>query len=158
MYSTWSNVCCSTVSSQAPNVGMRRPDEPQAASSIEGSIHFIILAASRAMRPYSWAVLASICQGPSISLPRHQNFTPCGLSQPCLRRNSDSAVPDGWLQYSTMLRAASPALVPRLTASIGSMLAARHQSTNSLVPKWLVSVDIQARSSRLGLCETGPTP
>ena len=42
------------------------------------------------MRPYSCAVLASICHGPSISLPRHQNFTPCGCSQPCARRRSDS--------------------------------------------------------------------
>src|SRR4030095_10323680 len=122
MYSTWSNVCCRTVSSHAPKVAMRRPDEPQAASSMEGSIHFIILAASWAMRPYSTAVLASICHGPSISLPRPQNFTACGLSQPCLRRSSDSVVPPGWLQYSTMLRAASPARVPRLTASIGSLL------------------------------------
>ena len=129
---------------------MVRPDEPQAASSIEGSIHFIILAASVAMRPYSVAVFISICHQPSISLPRHQNLMSCGLSQPCLRRRSESAVPLGWLQYSTRLRAASPPRVPRLTASIGSMSAARHQSMNSLVPKVFGSVDIQARSSRRG--------
>ena len=86
---------------------MLRPDEPHAASSMVGSTHFIILAASVAMRPYSAGVFAPICQGPSISLPRHQNLTPCGCSQPCARRRSDSAVPPGWLQYSTRLRAAS---------------------------------------------------
>ena len=57
---------------------MVRPEEPQAASSIAGSTHFIILAVSAARRPYSGGVFASICQGPSISLPRHQSFTPCG--------------------------------------------------------------------------------
>src|SRR5258707_7504805 len=74
---------------------MRRLDEPQTASSSERSTHFIILAASWAMRPYSVAVLASICHGPSISLPRHQNLTSCGFSQPCWRRKSDSVVPAG---------------------------------------------------------------
>ena len=59
---------------------MLRPEEPQAASSIEGSIHFIILEASVAMRPYSVAVFISICHGPSISLPRHQNLMSCGFS------------------------------------------------------------------------------
>jgi hypothetical protein len=59
---------------------MLRPDEPQAASSIEGSIQRIIFAASLATRPYWVAVLYSICQVPSISLPRHQNLMPCGVS------------------------------------------------------------------------------
>ena len=45
---------------------------------MEGSTQRMIFAASCAMRPYSAAVLAQVCQGPSISLPRHQNFTPCG--------------------------------------------------------------------------------
>jgi hypothetical protein len=40
-----------TVSSQAPKVGMLRAEEPQAASSIDGSIQRIILAASRAICP-----------------------------------------------------------------------------------------------------------
>ena len=75
-------------------------DEPQAASSIVGSVSLIIFAASVAMRPYSSAVLAPICHEPSISLPRHQNFTSCGFSQPCERRRSESVVPEGWLQYS----------------------------------------------------------
>ena len=96
------------------------------------------------------AVLYSICQGPSISLPRHQNLTSCGFSQPCARRRSDQSVPPGWLQYSTRLRAASPARVPRLTASIGSTPAARHQSMNSLVPNAFGSVVNQARSSLRG--------
>ena len=61
---------------------MLREDEPQAASSIVGSIHFMSLAASAAIRPYSHAVFVSICHGPSISLPRHQNFTLCGFSHP----------------------------------------------------------------------------
>src|SRR5215467_14550676 len=93
MNSTCSKVCSNTVSSHAPKVGIERPEEPHAASSIEPSAHFIILAASAAIRPYSCAVLASICQGPSISLPRYQNLTPCGCSQPCARRRSDSSVP-----------------------------------------------------------------
>ncbi len=93
---------------------MLRPEEPQAASSIEGSIQRIILPASLAMRPYSVAVLYSICQGPSISLPRHQNLMACGSFQPCWMRRSDQAVPPGWLQYSTRLRAASPPRVPEV--------------------------------------------
>src|SRR6476659_7526755 len=136
---------------------MLRPDDPQAASSIVGSIHRIIFAASLATSPYCVAVLYSICQGPSISLPRHQNLMSCGFSQPCSRRRSDQLVPPGWLQYSTRLRAASPPRVPRLTASIGSTSAARHHSTNSLVPKVLGSVDIHARSSLAGRSFTGPT-
>ena len=137
---------------------MLRPEDPQAASSIDGSTQRIILAASLAMRPYSVAVLYSICQGPSISLPRHQNLMPCGSFQPCSLRRSDQAVPPGKLQYSTRLRAASPPRVPRLTASIGSTSAARHQSTNSLVPKVFGSVVNQARSSLAGRLSTGPTP
>ena len=109
MYSTWSKQCSSTTASQVPKVGMLRPDEPHAASSMVGSTHFISLAASAAMRPYSAGVFAPICQGPSISLPRHQNLMPCGRSRPCARRRSDNAVPPGWLQYSTRLRAASGA-------------------------------------------------
>ncbi len=137
---------------------MLRPEEPQAASSIVGSIQRISFAASFATMPYCVAVLYSICQGPSISLPRHQNLTSCGFSQPCARRRSDQPVPPGWLQYSTRLRAASPARVPRLTASIGSMPAARHQSTNSLVPKVFGSVVNQARSSRAGRSVDGSDP
>ena len=41
------------VSSQSPKVGISELEEPQATSSMEGSTHFIILAASFAVRPYS---------------------------------------------------------------------------------------------------------
>src|SRR5918995_7189320 len=99
---------------------MVRDDEPQAASSIMGSTSFIILAASVATRPYSVGVLRSICQGPSISLPRHQNLTPCGSSQPCARRRSDSVVPRVWLEYSTSWRGAGGAGGAGLKASQGA--------------------------------------
>ena len=68
---------------------MLRPDDPQAASSTEGSTQRITFAVSTAIRPYSSAVFDPVCHGPSISLPRHQNFTLCGCSQPCWRRRSD---------------------------------------------------------------------
>jgi hypothetical protein len=42
-----------------------------------------------AKRPYSSAVLCPICQGASISLPRHQTLTPCGCFTPCAMRRSD---------------------------------------------------------------------
>ena len=72
-----------------------RPEDPEAAISIELSAQRMILAARAATRPYSSGVSAPVCQGPSISLPRHQNLTPCGLSQPCVLRSSDSVVPPG---------------------------------------------------------------
>ena len=137
---------------------MLRPDDPTAASSIDGSMIFISFAASVATRPYSVAVFAPICQGPSISLPRHQNLTACGASQPWSRRMSEYFVPPGKLQYSSSRRAPSGPLVPRLTASIGSRFASRHQSMNSLVPKLFGSMVSQARSSCLGRSSTGPTP
>ena len=43
-----------------------------------GSCHFMILAASSALAPYSAAPRAPICQGPSISLPTHHRGTLCG--------------------------------------------------------------------------------
>ena len=55
-------------------------------------------------------------------------------------------------------RGADAARVPRLTASMGSMPVSRHQSMNSLVPNWLVSTDIQAKSIRRGRLSAGPTP
>ena len=45
-----------------------------------GSMPRACWAMSRALRPYSRAVRVPICQGPSISLPRHQYFTLCGCS------------------------------------------------------------------------------
>ena len=133
-------------------------DEPQAASWMVGSTERSSFAVSTAMRPYSSAVLRPICHGPSISLPRHQKRTPCGCSWPWLRRSSDSVVPPGWLQYSMYSRASFSPRVPRFTPSMGSMSALRHQSMNSLVPNWLVSVEYQARSSRTGRSFRGPTP
>src|SRR5512135_2711271 len=97
----------STVSSQAPKVGIALPEEPQATSSMVGSIHFMVLAVSTASRPYSSAVLAPICQGPSISLPRHHSLTPYGAGEPFLARRLANLVPTGLLQYSTQLRASS---------------------------------------------------
>ena len=47
---------------------------------IVGSTHLMTLPASCATRPYSVAVFRQICQGPSISLPMHQNLMSCGSS------------------------------------------------------------------------------
>ena len=92
-----------------------------------------------------------ICHGPSISLPRHQNFTACGSLYPCATRRSLRRVPPGWLQYSRYSRASLGRRFPRFTPSIGSVWASLHHSINSFVPNALVSVLNQARSSRLGL-------
>ena len=62
----------------ASKVGIERAEEPQDETSMVGSTHFMTLPASAATRPYSAAVFPQICHGPSISLPRHQNFTACG--------------------------------------------------------------------------------
>src|ERR1019366_4344168 len=47
------------------------------------------------------------CQGPSISFPRPQYFTPHGFSRPFWRRSCAKWVLPGSLQYSTHLRASS---------------------------------------------------
>src|SRR6185312_8117136 len=106
---------------QVPYVGMPRCVLPHATSSIDGSTWRIAAAQLRASRPYSVAVLWPSCHGPSISLPRHQIRTPYGSVAPWERRRSDQYEPDGWLQYSTKLAAASTPRVPRLTAIIGSL-------------------------------------
>jgi hypothetical protein len=41
---------------------------------------------------------------------------------------------------------------------LGATPAAQHHSTNSLVPKRLLSMLFQARSRRTGRSSTGPTP
>jgi hypothetical protein len=64
------------VSSQVPKVGIEEFELPTTHSSIEGSTRRIALPASAAIRPYSTAVFWPTCHGPSISLPRHQSFTP----------------------------------------------------------------------------------
>jgi len=76
MWSTSSWVCSSTVASQEPKVGIPELELPQATSSRSWSTRRIALAVSAAARPYSAAVLCPICQGPSISLPRHHRRTP----------------------------------------------------------------------------------
>ena len=48
--------------------------------------------------------------------------------------------------------------VPRLTASMGSTPALRHQSRTRWCRSVFVSVDSQARSRRRGRSATGPTP
>ena len=47
---------------------------PQTTNSSELSIIFIAFAVSAARRPYSFASLWPVCQGPSISLPRHHSL------------------------------------------------------------------------------------
>ena len=76
------------MSSQLPKVGILEFELPTTQSSIEGSIRRIALPASAASRPYSTAVFCPICHGPSISLPRHHSFTPCGSGCPLSTRQS----------------------------------------------------------------------
>src|SRR6188508_1977658 len=80
---------------------MEGAEEPQAINLRLGSRTRNCCAASRALRPYSRAVIVPICQGPSISLPRHQYLTLCGCAKPCERRSSLHLVPRSTLQYST---------------------------------------------------------
>src|SRR5699024_9194510 len=117
--------------SHSPNVGILLPELPHKTSSIESSTNFITLAVSVATRPYSSAVFAPICQGPSISFPRHQVLIANGSSAPFSLRRSLQYVPPGWFEYSTKLRAASAPLVPRLTAILTSVPAWLAQSINS---------------------------
>ena len=72
-------------------------------------------------------------------------------------RRSDRALPPGWLQYSTISRAASVPRVPRLMAIIIEEPALSSQSWNSPMPMVLGSVVNQAMSSRRGRSATGPT-
>ena len=131
---------------------------PQTISSTFFPSGFITLAVSRARRPYSCATLWPICQGPSISFPRHHKRTSYGSATPWLLRRSLQAVPPGWLQYSAKARAAFRSPDPRFTASIISMSAFFAHFANSLMPTWLVSFERQARSSRTGRLSFGPMP
>ena len=63
------------MASQDANVGMWLFELPHTTSSRSGSMRRMALAVSEAIRPYSAAFLWPICQGPSISLPRHQTRT-----------------------------------------------------------------------------------
>lgn len=103
---------------------MDRLEEPQATSSTDGSSCRMARAVSAARRPYSAAVLWPVCQGPSISLPRHHSRMPKGSASPWAARRSARAVPQGWLAYSWSSRASATPRVPRLTAIIGSVCGA----------------------------------
>ena len=72
-----------------PKVGILLFELPHATSSIDGSTSRMALPVSAASRPYSSAVLWPICQGPSISLPRHHTLMPYGSAAPLARRRSD---------------------------------------------------------------------
>ena len=122
-----------------------------------GSTHFIILAASLAICPYSTAVLCPICQGPSISLPRHHILMPSGSFFPFLIRMSLNLLPPLWFAYSTISRAFSGPRVPRLMAYMISLPTFPAQSANSCRPTSLLSVVNQARSSLRGRWSRGPT-
>ena len=137
---------------------MKGPLDPQAMSFSEGSMTRICRAASAALRPYSAATMCPICQGPSISLPRHQYFTLWGASYPCCRLRSLQRVPLSTLQYSTNAAAISAEPVPKFIPINGSVLASLHQVRNSLVPNWFVSSVFQARSRTRGRSLLGPTP
>ena len=54
---------------------MPGPLDPQAISLRDGSTYAHLPRGVRAFRPYSVADMCPICQGPSISLPRHQCST-----------------------------------------------------------------------------------
>ncbi len=123
-----------------------------------GSTVRMARAVSPASRAYSEAVLWPVCQGPSISLPRHQSLMSYGSWRPWERRRSENLVPEGWLAYSRTSHASCSPRVPRLTAYIVSVPALAAQRENSSRPKALVSTVRQARSMRRGRSETGPTP
>ena len=80
-----------------------------------------------------------------------------GSFTPWAMRRSLYLVPEGWLQYSSRLQAASMPRVPRFTAIITSVPAFFAQEANSLTPTRLGSVLRQASSSRRGRWATGPT-
>ena len=80
-----------------------------------------------------------------------------GSLAPFLMRRSPSAVPPGWLAYSTSSRASLTPRVPRLIASMISV-PAFSTTANSCRPKALVSTVCQAQSRRRGRSSTGPTP
>ena len=80
-----------------------------------------------------------------------------GSRTPWEIRRSLYLVPEGWLQYSSRLQAASMPRVPRFTAIITSEPAFLLQEANSLTPTRFGSVLRQANSSRRGRWSTGPT-
>src|SRR3569833_1781326 len=133
-------------------------DEPQTTSSSDLSKARSVLAVSLARRPYSSAVLCPTCQGPSISLPRHQSLTAKGSAWPFFLRRTPQYDPTGPLTYSTNLRASSRPREPRLIASIILVPPVSHHLANSCPPTAFDSEFCQARSWLVGLYSTGPMP
>src|SRR5690606_32505865 len=70
--------------SHAAKVSICAFQEPQAISSRSGSPIRIARAVSVASRAYASAFLWPICQGPSISLPRHHMRMSCFSAEPVL--------------------------------------------------------------------------
>ena len=83
--------------------------------------------------------------------------TSCGSGVPLATRRSDSAVPDGWLAYSSRSRAGRMPRVATLTASISSEPVSLSHRANSSRPTWFDSSECQARSRRTGRFSRGPT-
>ncbi len=133
-------------------------DDPQTTSSMLGSTSRMALPASAASLPYSSASLCPICQGPSISLPRHHSRTPYGSGCPFAIRRSAQRDPAWPLQYSTSAAAAATPRVPRLTAIIGSTPSRWAHCRNSSVPMVFGSMVRHARSMNGLRSSTGPTP
>ena len=153
-----SNAASTTTRSQRPNVGIDRDDEPHAMSDSLSSKRWKALATSVTVRAYSSGVLWPICQGPSISFPRHQVSTFHGSSHPWLLRNWGRRVSVSPFTYWRNSMASLSPRVPRLTASIGSIPMRRHHARNSLAPTVLGSTDRHAKSRFLGRSSSGPTP
>src|SRR5947208_8103177 len=137
---------------------MEGAEDPQAINLRLGSRTRNCCAASRALRPYSRDVIVPICQGPSISLPRHQYLTLCGCAKPCDLRNSLHFVPRSTLQYSTKATCSATVPVPKFPPRSGSVPTNFAHWMNSFVPNWLGSSVFQARSSTVGRWLFGPTP
>ncbi len=83
--------------------------------------------------------------------------TLCGCGVPFAMRRSDSAVPEGWLAYSSRSRAGRMPRVPRFTASISSEPVSFSHLANSSRPTWFDSSECHARSRRTGRASRGPT-
>src|SRR5947209_18341767 len=137
---------------------MNGPLDPQTTNFRDLSTYRIWRAASAAFNPYSFASMWPICQGPSISLPRHQYCTFQGSLMPCCLRRSLQRVPCCTLQYSTTAAAPSGVPVPTFKPINGSVPTALHHARNSFVPNWFVSIESQAFSSLRGRFCAGPTP
>src|SRR5690625_7249577 len=116
----------------------------------------IARAVSVATRAYSSAFLWPICQGPSISLPRHHMRMSWDSGLPVLgTRWSDRCVPAGALAYSSTSSASCTPRVPRVTAYIGPTSAPRAQALNPSRPTVLGSEEGQDRDRKSVVEGTG---